>query len=98
MYWVTGPLNYETGQSLYASGQMGVAFYWNLANIPKCAHNLGRIATALTHIFQDQMSEAQRKEPIWNARMSALREVVREYWALVDDSARTFLAQRGLQP
>jgi hypothetical protein len=98
MFWVTGPLNYETGQSPYASGQVGVAFYWNLANIPQCALNLGRVTTALTLIFQDQMSDAERSQPIWEARVAALREVVRSHWDLFDDSVRRFLGNKGLYP
>ena len=98
MYWVTGPLDYETGKSPYASGQMGTAFYWNIANISKCAHNLGRITTALTLIIQDQMAEAERCQPIWKARINALREVVDSHWDLFDGSARQFLLDKGLRP
>lgn len=98
MYWVTGPLDYETGKSPYASGQMGTAFYWNLANIPKCAQNLGRAIAALAAIIQDQMPEAVRSQPIWKARVADLREVVTSNWELFDDSARRILTQKGLKP
>ena len=98
MYWVTGPLSYETGKSPYASGQMGVAFYWNLANIPKCAHILGRATTALAVIIQEQMSEIERNQPIWKERVAALREVVVSHRELFDESARHFLANKGFRP
>lgn len=98
MFWVTGPLHYETGKSLYSSGQMGAAFYWNLANIPKCVENLGRTTNALALIIQGQLPEPERSKPIWNARLSALREVVRQFWDLFDPNVRKVLTDSGLRP
>jgi len=98
MYWVTGPLDYETGKPpSYASGPMGIAFYWNLANTPRCAQNLGRAVTALAAIIQDQLPGSERIKPIWKQRVAALREVAATHWSLFDDSVRNILAKRGFK-
>jgi hypothetical protein len=98
MYWVVGPLNYQTGESPYASGQSGVAFYWNPANLAQCSLNLGRVATALTLIIRDSLTESARSQPAWAARVVALRELLRSHWDLFDESVRQFLIGQGLGP
>lgn len=98
MYWVVGPLSYETGRSPYASGQAGVAFYWNPANLSQCSINLGRVATALMLVIRDGLYDAAKSEPAWTARVAALREVLRSHWDLFDEPVRQFLVGQGLQP
>lgn len=98
MFWVAGPLNYRIGQSPYESGQAGVAFYWNPANLPQCSVNLGRVATALTLVLRDGLTEADRTQPDWATRIAALQEVIRSHWDLFDESVRQFLIGQGLGP
>jgi hypothetical protein len=97
-YWVVGPLNYETGELPFTSGQAGVGFYWNPANLQQCSVNLGRAATALTFILRDGLPEAVRTEPLWIRRVAALREVLRSYWDLFDEPVRQFLIGQHLGP
>ena len=66
--------------------------------MPQFARNLGRVTNALALIIQDQMSEADRNQPIWKPRVAALREVSGSYWDLFDDSVRQFLVGKDLQP
>lgn len=47
MYWVVGPLNYETNKSPLASKESRIAFFWNAKNLEPCCRNFGRPATAL---------------------------------------------------
>src|SRR5262245_51942501 len=96
MYWVVGPLNYETGQSPYAAGQAGVAFYWHPGNLVQCSANLGRIAAALSLVFRDSLSESDRLSEPWYGRVTALREVIQSHWDLFDESVRQFLISQGL--
>jgi hypothetical protein len=98
MYWVVGPLSYETGKLPFASGQAGVAFYYNPANLQKCSANLGRAATALTLIFRDGLSESVRTEPLWARRVAALQEILRSHWDLFDEPVRQFLIGQHLGP
>jgi hypothetical protein len=98
MYWVVGPLNYETGQSPYAGGKAGVAFYWNPANLTPCSANLGRVATALTLILRDCLPESDRTKQPWIARIASLQEVLRSHWDLFDESVRRFLVGQGIGP
>jgi len=46
---VVGPITYETGKGI--GSQPGVSFYWHPQNLPECAVNLGRSATALWRVL-----------------------------------------------
>lgn len=93
MYWVQGPLTYETGQSPWASGKGGVAFYYHPANLENCAVNLGRVATGLRFIVRHPQFAAPG--PPWPARMSALDQLLRLHWELFDEPVRNFLTGQG---
>jgi hypothetical protein len=96
MFWVLGPLHYETGQSPYSAGTGAVAFYWHPGNLAQCTLNLGRVATALTLLLRDFLSDADRVREPWSARAAALQEVLRSHWELFDESLRQFLIGQGL--
>lgn len=98
MFWVTGPLSYETGRSPYASGQLGTSIYWHPANVPQCVRNLSRAITALALIIRDHLSEAEKGQPPWAERVAALQEVVRTHWDLFDEHMRGFLINQGWGP
>lgn len=91
VYWVEGPLSYETGHTPFASGQSGIAFYWHQDNLPKSAGNLGRVATAIFLIFRDHLQGAEH-----DARRAALREVLRTHWQLLDSRIKSAMVAQGL--
>ena len=81
LYWVAGPLEYETGKR---PTKLGVTFYWSPRNLPQCVRNLSRSAVALWRLMHDAGSAATLAEPIWNELPTApLREMLR--WALKAD-------------
>jgi hypothetical protein len=67
--WIAGPFNYETGKPLRE--QLGVTFYWNPKNLPKCARNLNRSAVALWRLLHEPGSAATLALPIWDEFPSA---------------------------
>jgi hypothetical protein len=81
LYWVAGPLEYETGKP---PAKFGVTFYWSPRNLPQCARNLNRSAVALWRLMHEAGSAATLALPIWNELpTAALREMLR--WALKAD-------------
>ncbi len=97
IYWVIGPLQYETGTPLSASGQAATAVYWHPDNLARCARNLARTAGAIALIIRDQVPGSDT-EQIWIARRAALLEVLRTHWALIDEGTRSFLSAQGMGP
>jgi hypothetical protein len=98
IYWVVGPLSYQTGQTPEASNALGVAFYWNIQNLDQCTINLGRISTALSLLLRDGLSSTDAVQPVWVGRIEALRLLIRAYWLMFDEQVRNILTQQGLQP
>jgi hypothetical protein len=98
MDWVVGPLSYETGQSPWASSQTAVVFYTHPKNLEKYLINLGRVATMLTFTIRSAQSGIDVAQAPWSARMSALQELLRSHWDLLDDSLRKFLTDQGMSP
>jgi hypothetical protein len=72
MNWVVGPLAYETGKPL--AGAHGGIFYWNPMDLQKCTTNLGRSATALWNVLQNQ-PEIATQEP-WKTGGPRLKELL----------------------
>lgn len=97
MHWVTGPLNYQTGQSPSASAQ-GVAFYWHVNNLAKSAINLGRAATSIALILRDALPAEAANQEYWARKKSALQEVMHSHWDLLDDGVKQFLMREGFGP
>jgi hypothetical protein len=98
MYWVLGPLTYQTGRSPYATGTQGVAFYWSRGNLQQSEVNLGRVAAAVMLILRDGLPEPERTQPLWLARTASLREVLRTHWDLFDEPVKLFLIGQSLGP
>jgi len=98
MYWVVGPLTYQTDQLPWAAGQGGVAFYYHPANLQNAAINLGRVATALTFVLLHPQTQLDLTKPPWLARMAALDELLRSHWELFDEPARQFMTAQGMKP
>lgn len=73
--WVAGPLTYETGERL--GSVRGVSFYWHPQNLPECALNLGRSATALWRVLHHQGSEQVAGQAPWSSGIAPLRELLR---------------------
>jgi hypothetical protein len=73
LYWVIGPLSYETGNPL--GGPHGGFLYWNPNNLEKCHVNLGRSATALWRVLQT-LPEQSAQEP-WKTGVRHLKELLR---------------------
>ena len=92
MYWVAGPLAYETNKSPWASGQAGVQFYYNPSNLKQGGENLGRVVTGLTLLLPQI---ADMNQPPWTARMSALQAVLHSHWELFDEPVRRVLTDNG---
>lgn len=81
LYWVAGPLEYETDKR---PAKLGVTFYWNPSNLPLCARNMNRSAVALWRLMRHVGSGATLARPIWNEiPTAALKEMLR--WALKAD-------------
>lgn len=77
MYWVVGPLGYETGEPPKADG---LQIYWNPENLEKCTLNLCRSATSLWLLLRrhSQISaKVNLQEPPWPDGLVALREMLR---------------------
>jgi hypothetical protein len=89
MYWVEGPLAYETGQGPFASGRGAVAFYWHPDNLPGCARNLARVGTAISLILRDYFP-GQHED-----RRNALREALRTHWGSIDDFVKPYMRSQG---
>lgn len=96
MYWVVGPLTYQTNQSPWASGQGSVAFFYHPANLQECAINLGRVAAALRLVLHHPQVDATK--PPWPSRISTLNELLRSHWELFDEPVRSFLTNHGMKP
>jgi hypothetical protein len=73
LYWVVGPLSYETGKTL--GGPHGGILYCNPKNLEKCNVNLGRSATALWRVLQG-LPEQSAQEP-WKTGIPHLKELLR---------------------
>lgn len=80
LYFVVGPLKYETGKPL--GPEHGIAFYWNPENLEKCRTNLGLSATGLWRVLHH--SQISRRidvaRPPWPVGLRALRVMLR--WCL----------------
>jgi len=98
IYWVLGPLNYQTGDLSWLSGPTGVSFYVNPRNLDKCSLNLGRIVTAMTFILRNPQSGLDLNTPPWMARVESLENVLRSHWDMFDGAVRQFLTNKGLIP
>jgi hypothetical protein len=83
LYWVAGPLEYETGKR---PAKFGVTFYWSPRNLSQCARNLNRSAVGLWRLMHEAGSAATLVLPIWNELPTApLKEMLR--WSLKADPA-----------
>jgi hypothetical protein len=51
MYWVLGPVEYQTNESLIPNTRLQIGFYWNPNNLAGCLLNFGRCATALRTVL-----------------------------------------------
>jgi len=98
MYWVVGPLSYETGRAPYAQGAGGIVFYWHPNNLEKCSANLGRVVTAIQLIYRNFLPESDKTLEPWPERIETLSGVLRSHWALFDEPVKRFLAQMKLDP
>jgi hypothetical protein len=86
LYWVVGPLSYETGNPL--AGPHGGILYSNPNNLEKCNVNLGRSATSLWRVLQS-LPEQSAREP-WKTGIPRLKELLR--WAAhVDPNLGLFI-------
>lgn len=62
MYWVIGPIEYETNQQLPDNFKSCVAFLWNEKNLEKCKINFGRSATSLRLVVRKALGSLQNEE------------------------------------
>ncbi len=81
--WVAGPLEYETGKR--PGPKLGVTFYWNPDNLPKCAQNLNRSVVAFWRLLHEPgVATKLATLSTWKDLPDApLREMLR--WALKAD-------------
>jgi len=78
MYWVVGPLSYETG--IIPPQPFGVNLYWNPTNLSKCTENLVLSAVALWKVLRvPQLTEHVKQQP-WSDGVGPLKELI--LWAL----------------
>jgi hypothetical protein len=91
LYYVAGPLTYETGKPL--GPVRGVLFAWNPMNLEKCTTNIGLSATALWRVLHHPgiATRTDVKKAPWPAGLSALRELLRWYRD-TDPQLKDFLA------
>lgn len=76
LYWVGGPVEYETGKRLGQAGK--VAFYWHPQNLDKCENSFALAATGLWQILHhSQISQrADVTKPPWPDKIRNLREIL----------------------
>jgi hypothetical protein len=98
MDWVLAPLAYETNESPWASSTTGVVFYTHPSNLNKYSSNLGRVATMLAFVLRNAQTGVDITLPPWSARLSALRDLLRSHWEVLDQPTKQFLTVQGLRP
>jgi hypothetical protein len=96
--WVSAPLAYETNVPPDLFSTVGVAFYVHPANLSKYTTNLGRVATTLEFVIRNPQSGFDTSNPPWPARILAIEDLLRSHWDLLDESAKKFLASKGIKP
>jgi hypothetical protein len=96
VHWVLAPVVHETNQS--PTNPIGVVFYTHPANMNVYSANLGRAATALRFVLRNPQAGIDATQLPWSGRMSALEELLRSHWELLDDATRSFLTSQGLKP
>src|SRR5207245_1340933 len=92
IYWVVGPLEYETGKPPSETGKFGIAAYWHPDNVGSCTRNLARAAASLALIARVYGAAA----PIKLERIAAAHDVLRTHWDVTEDSVRNVLRTSGL--
>ena len=97
MHWASAPLTYETNESPLSSPHVGVVFYTNPINLNKYCTNLGRVATTLAKTLRPQAG-IDITQPPWSTRVSAIHEVLKSHWELLDPATREFLTAQGIKP
>lgn len=71
--WVVGPRAYETGKP--PGGPDVASFYWHPQNLHKCVVNLGRCATAVWNLVEQQRRHPAVQEP-WKTGIPLIRELL----------------------
>ena len=78
MYWVVGPLRYETNVSPLDSKDWRIAFFWNTKNLDRCLLNFGRTATALRLVIR--VASGGDEAVRWGEeRINILEQALRSY-------------------
>jgi len=79
MYWVVGPIHYETNRSLAESPGRMTAFYWNAKNLRRCQLNFGRSATALRLVVRKALGPGGETTSDMAQKIDDLEQVLRSH-------------------
>ncbi|MFH1976580.1 MAG: hypothetical protein ABIJ52_13670 [Pseudomonadota bacterium] len=91
MYWIVGPMEYETNELVPEPFQPIGVFLWNPKNLEKCKINFGRSATALRMVIRAAFGK-EREEDIGISQMiSDLEKVLRSMSECLDPFAKEIL-------
>lgn len=91
MYWVVGPQDYETNETIPENFQPVVAFMWNAKNLDKCKINFGRSATALRVVIRKAMGADRENDPKVKPMIDDLEQVLRSMNECLDAYAKDIL-------
>ena len=94
MYWIVGPMEYETNEPVPKTFQPTGVFLWNPKNLEKCKINFGRSATALRMVIRAAFDK-EREEDIGISQMiSDLEKVLRSMSECLDPFAKEILRKQ----
>jgi hypothetical protein len=92
MYWVVGPVSYDTNLSPMGSGQTRVAFYWNAKNLRECLLNFGRATTALRLVLA--LGVERERLPDWAHRIEGVEQVLGAFSDYLEPLAKKSLKKQ----
>lgn len=93
MYWVVGPIHYETNRPLTETPGWSVAFYWNVKNLPMCLRNFGRSATALRLVVRKALGPDGEAALGWAQKIDGLERVLRSHFDHLEPIAKDVLCK-----
>jgi hypothetical protein len=79
IYWVIGPVEYETNKPLPDKPLTSIRFYWNPRNLQKCIVNFGRSASALRVVERAAWGEDKEAEEELKTMIQDLERVLISY-------------------
>lgn len=98
MYWIVGPMEYETNAPVPVPFQPVVVFMWNPRNLEKCKINFGRSAAALRIVIRAALGKERESAPEVSPMIADLEQVLRSMNECLDPYTKEMLLnQIGLE-